>query len=155
MPTEMRFTQAQKRDLLRMSGAALVSTIFFGVPMFVGRPDGTRVQTVAGHEQPAPMSAAAQPLSPVPEVVVVVSDAVAQATTPMLETPPVATRLPSTTPRRQTLAATSRERERPPVSSSSIKPLAKKLGRLLAGTGRYEVKPFPTVSTSASDYASR
>ena len=152
MPSDMRFTQAQKRDLLRMSGAAVVSTIFFGVPMFVGPPNAARVQTVAGDEHHAPVAAAAsQPLLTEPTVVVVFSDAVARATTPMLETPsPVATSGRAAAPRRQTLAAASAERQNPPVVSSSVKPLAKRLGRLLAGTGRYAVKPFPTVSTSGS-----
>lgn len=150
MPSDMRFTQAQKRDLLRMSGAAVVSTIFFGVPMFVGRPDAVRVQTGAGHEQQAPVTADL-PLATEPAVVVVIADAVAQTTTPMLETPPpAAPRTRTTTPLRQMLAVANAERQRPPVASSSVKPLAKRLGRLLAGTGRYEVKPFPTVSTSGS-----
>jgi hypothetical protein len=150
MPSDMRFTQAQKRDLLRMSGAAVVSTIFFGVPMFVGRPDATRVQTVAGQAQQVPVTADL-PLATEPAVVVVIADAVAQTTTPMLATPPpTAPRLRTTTPPRQTLAVADAPRPRPPVAPSSVKPLAKKLGRLLAGTGRYEVKPFPTVSTSGS-----
>jgi hypothetical protein len=152
MPSDMRFTQAQKRDLLRMSGAAVVSTIFFGVPMFIGRPDATRVQTVASQDQQAPVTVApSQPLTVAPTVVVVVSDAVAQTTTPMLEAlPAAAPRVPATPPRRHTLVATGSERQRPDGTASSVEPLAKRIGRLLAGTGRYEVKPFPTVSTSGS-----
>jgi hypothetical protein len=118
--------------------------------MFVGRPDAVRVQTGAGHEQQAPVTADL-PLATEPAVVVVIADAVAQTTTPMLETPPpAAPRTRTTTPLRQMLAVANAERQRPPVASSSVKPLAKRLGRLLAGTGRYEVKPFPTVSTSGS-----
>jgi hypothetical protein len=132
-----------------MSGAAVVSTIFFGVPMFVGRPDAVRVQTLTGHEQ-QPRARADVPLATEPAVVVVIADAVAQTTTPMLETiPAAAPRTRTMNPPRQTLAAVA-ERQRPPVASSSGKPLAKRLGRLLAGSGRYEVKPFPTVSTSGS-----
>jgi hypothetical protein len=133
-----------------MSGAAVVSTIFFGVPMFVGQPDAARVQTVADHERQAPVSADL-PLSTEPAVVVVIADAVAQTTTPMLATPPpAAPRTRTATPPRQTLAVADAPRQRPPVASPSAEPLAKRLGRLLAGTGRYEVKPFPTVSTSGS-----
>jgi hypothetical protein len=152
MPSDMRFTQAQRRDLLRMSGAAVVSTIFFGVPMFVGRPDASRVQTVAIQEQQAPPVTAApsQPLTMEPAVVVVVSDAVAPITTPMLQTPRSIAPRPRATAPRQMLASDSLQRERPRATPSSSKPLAKRLGRLLAGTGRYEVKPFPTVSTSGS-----
>lgn len=154
MPSNMRFTQAQKRDLLRMSGAAVVSTIFFGVPMFVGRPDAARVESRAGHEQQAPVAVPeSQPLAIEPSVVVVVSDAVAETTTPMLVAPASATPRPRAARGRQTLAASpvNPERQRQDAASSSIKPLAKRLGRLLAGSGRYEVKPFPTVSTSGSD----
>ncbi len=151
MPRDMRFTQTQKWDLLRMSGAAVVSTIFFGVPMFVGRPDASRVQTVASHEQPAPVTAAqSQPLTTEPAVVVVFSDAVAPITTPMLQTPRTIAPRPRAAAPHQILASDSLQRERPQAASSSSKPLAKRLGRLLAGTGRYEVKPFPTVGTSGS-----
>ena len=152
MPSDMRFTQAQKRYLLRISGAAVVSTIFFGVPMFVGRPDAARVQTAAGHEQPTPVTVApSQPLTTEPSVVVVISDAVAQTTTPMLEAlPPAAPRVRATPRRRQTLVSASSERQPAHGASPSVQPLVKRLGRLLAGTGRYEVKPCPTVSTSGS-----
>ena len=154
MPSNMRFTQAQKRDLLRMSGAAVVSSIFFGVPMFVGRPDAARVESMASQEQQAPVAAPeSQALAIEPSVVVVVSDAVAETTTPMLVAPASATPRPRAARGRQTLAASpvSPERQRQDAASSSFKPLAKRLGRLLVGSGRYEVKPFPTVSTSGSD----
>lgn len=153
MASDMRFTQAQKRDLLRMSGAAVVSTIFFGVPMFIARPDVARVDAVSGYArqvQAAP--AAAEPLlrqADPRDVSIVVSDAFAQATVPELEriAPTVGRRAVRTT--RQSAAAI-RVRPRAQVASASGQPLARRLGRLLAGTGRYEVRPFPTVGTSGS-----
>jgi hypothetical protein len=152
MASDMRLTQEQKRDLLRMSGAALVSTIFFSVPMFVGRPDGARVQASAEQAQPiaAAGSAAATDAaaSVTPEVAVVFSDAVAEVTIPQLQalSAPAAPRTRSV---RQTAMAV-KLRPRPQAASAAGKPLARRLGRLIAGTGRYEVRPFPTVGTSGS-----
>jgi hypothetical protein len=153
MASDMRLTQEQKRDLLRMSGAALVSTIFFSVPMFVGRPDGARLQAIAGQAQPTPAAAgsasAPEPsASAAPEVAVMVSEAVAQVTIPELQalSAPAA---PRTRPVRQNAMAV-KLRPRPQAASAAGKPLARRLGRLIAGTGRYEVRPFPTVGTSGS-----
>jgi hypothetical protein len=152
MASDMRLTQEQKRDLLRMSGAALVSTIFFSVPMFVGRPDGARVQASAEQAQPtaAAGSAAATDAaaSVTPEVAVVFSDAVAEVTIPQLQalSAPAAPRTRSV---RQNAMAV-KLRPRPQAASAAGKPLARRLGRLIAGTGRYEVRPFPTVGTSGS-----
>ena len=152
MASDMRLTQAQKRDLLRMSGAAVVSTIFFGVPMIVGKPEVARLQVVSGHRQQAPPSPAQ--MAPVvapsaPQVSIVFSDSVAQPTTPELQviSVPAATR-PARSSRQN--AAAARTRSNTQVASVSGKPFARRLGRLLAGTGRYEVKPFPTISTPGS-----
>jgi hypothetical protein len=150
MASDMRFTQAQKRDLLRMSGAALVSTIFFSVPMFVGRPDGARLPAISEPAQPTPAAAAsaAAPYasaSAAPEVAVVFSDAVAQVTIPQLQT--------LTAPRTRTVrqnAMAAKVGPRAQTASAAGKPFARRLGRLIAGTGRYEVRPFPTVGTSGS-----
>jgi hypothetical protein len=151
MASDMRLTQAQKRDLLRMSGAAVVSTIFFAVPMFLGRPDVARLQAVASETQPAPAAAepaAASQLAAAasPNVAVVFSETVAQVTTPKLQelSAPAAPR--ARTVRQNAMTAKPRAQ----VASAAGKPLARRLGRLIAGTGRYEVRPFPTVSTSGS-----
>src|SRR3954467_10788298 len=42
MPSEVRFTRAQRWDLVRISAAAVASTVFFSVPMFLGRPPPTK-----------------------------------------------------------------------------------------------------------------
>ena len=153
MASDMRLTQAQKRDLLRMSGAALVSTIFFSVPMFVGRPDGAQRQASAEQAQPiaAAVSAAAPDASAsvTPEqVAVVFSDAVAQVTIPQLQALSAPTAPRTRTVRQNAMAV--KLRPRPQAASTAGKPLARRLGRLIAGTGRYEVRPFPTVGTSGS-----
>ena len=149
MASDMRLTQAQKRDLLRMSGAALVSTIFFSVPMFVGHPDSARLRGSAEQAQPiaAAAGSAAAPAASA-EVAVVFSDAVAQVTIPQLQglSAPASPR--TRTVRQNAMAVKLGPRPQP--ASSAGKPLARRLGRLIAGTGRYEVRPFPTVGTSGS-----
>ena len=152
MASDMRLTQVQKRDLLRMSGAAVVSTIFFAVPMFIGRPDVGRLQAIAEHAQAAhavgDTAAVPSGSAPAPEVAVVFSDAVATVTTPELEelAPPPVPRARSV--RQNAMAA--RPGPRAQVAPAAGRPLARRLGRLIAGSGRYEVRPFPTVGTSGS-----
>jgi hypothetical protein len=153
MESDMRLTQAQKRDLLRMSGAAVVSTIFFGVPMFVGRPDASRVQVPPALVQLSPAPAVTPDIGVErrdTDVAVVFSEAVAQVSTPKLG----GARTPLVRPARQPRAS----RRNPPALAAAAEPgasqggtpLARRLGRLLAGSGRYQVRPFPTVGTSGS-----
>ena len=74
MSSDLRFTQAQRWDLLRMSGAALVSTIFFAVPMFVSRPDSAHLQEKPTSVSDKSARAGTQPAAPRDtEVSVVVS----------------------------------------------------------------------------------
>ena len=131
MPSDVRFTRAQKWDLLRISGAAVVSTVFFGVPMFIARPLPEIVRSEKRTVAPRPAG----------EVSVVVSETVAPVTTPGWEARPAGAvrQMPS---RRHTASATVRSRR--PVASASGTALVR-LGRLLAGSGRYEVRPFPTL----------
>jgi hypothetical protein len=155
MPSSVRFTQAQKRDLLRISGAALVSTIFFAVPMFIGRPDATAIRV-----QPAPQSrdtltAAVQPDdAPAGTAVsVVVSETVAQVTVPELQTPASSTARPvraARFTRRAGAPPPANQRAQVAPAPATATPLARRLGRLIAGTGRYEVRPFPTIGSPGS-----
>ena len=152
MSSDLRFTQAQRRDLLRMSGAALVSTIFFAVPMFVSRPDSAHIQDTPPSLSNEAARAGTQPAAPRDtQVSVVVSEAVAQVTVPALEGSLVAAPRPARLtryPRR--IEASPRPDQRADAERSSSPPLARRLGRLIAGTGRYEVRPFPTVSSPGS-----
>jgi hypothetical protein len=155
MPSSVRFTQAQKRDLLRMSGAALVSTIFFAVPMFIGRPDAT-----AGRVQPAAESRdtradAVQPAAPPRDggVSVVIAETVAQVTLPSLQDPSAPTARPVRAARYIkpiNPPAPAKRAEAVPTAGGPAAPLARRIGRLIAGSGRYEVRPFPTVGSPGS-----
>jgi hypothetical protein len=158
MPSNVRFSQAQKRDLLRMSGAAVVSTIFFGVPMVVGRPDAPRVQAPPGQVQSAQLDPAQdQTATALPgaeaqdaQVAVVFSEAVAQVTVPVLQRLPAAVVQPARPTRTARPNATaSSQSQRAHVTPATGKPLTR-LGRLFTGSGRYGVRPFPTVGTSGS-----
>ena len=131
MPNDVRFTQAQKWDLLRMSGAAVVSTVFFGVPMFISRP-----QIIPDAVRSDARPAATRPAG---EVSVVVSEIVAPVTTPAWGARPA--RVVRQMPSRRHVAGVPASRR--PVVSASGTALARRLGRLLAGSGRYEVRPFP------------
>ena len=158
MSSHVRFSQAQRRDLLRMSGAAVVSTIFFGVPMVLGRPDAARLQAPPGQVESAQVEPAQEQTatpSPVAEprdaqVAVVFSDAVAEVTVPVLAAMPPTVGHPARPTRTARPNATaSSQSQRAQVTSATGKPLTR-LGRLFTGSGRYEVRPFPTVGTSGS-----
>ena len=136
MPSDVRLTQAQKWDLLRMSGAAVVSTVFFGIPMFIARPElappVTRIDDRAADARPAA------------DVSVQVSETVARVETPVLAAPPQRVGLRGAS-HRSVASAALESRRRRPVAPASDRPLARRLGRLLAGSGRYEVRPFPSL----------
>jgi hypothetical protein len=132
MQSDVRFTQAQKWDLLRMSGAAVVSTVFFGIPMFMARPE-----VVPAGARPADTRQTA-------DVSVLVAETVAPVTTPALEALPsrVVLHVPA---RRGVARAPLQSRERRQLAPASGRPLARRHGRLLTGSGRHEVRPFPSL----------
>jgi hypothetical protein len=132
MPSDVRLTHAQKWELLRMSGAAVVSTVFFGIPMFMARPELV------------PPGARPADTRPTADVSVLVSETVAPVTTPALEALPSRTGL-HVPARRRVAHATLQSRAQRQLASVPGKPLARRLGRLLAGSGRYEVRPFPSL----------
>jgi hypothetical protein len=132
MSSDVQFTHAQKWDLLRMSGAAVVSTVFFGVPMFIARPERIPESRPAETRQAA-------------EVSILVSETVAPVTTPAWEALPAKSALPTPSRRHHVARATAPSLPQRPVPSASGTTLARRLGRLLAGSGRYEVRPFPSL----------
>jgi hypothetical protein len=136
MQSDVRFTHAQKWDLVRMSGAAVVSTVFFGIPMFIARPEvGPPV---------ARSDARAADTRPAADVSVLISETVVPVTTPALAALPsrVGLRVSS---RRSVASATLQPRERRQLGSVTGRPLARRLGRLVTGSGRYEIRPFPSL----------
>jgi len=150
MPSEVRLTRAQKRDLLRMSGAAVVSTVFFAVPMFSSRPPvarpGARVaimmpDAVAVRKPDTHLPVSAPDTVSLDTVSVVTSTEVAAVTTPVLQPSAPA-------PRRRGAVEPVQARARPNAPAATA--MGRRLARIIAGDGRYGVRPFPSVSTPGS-----
>jgi hypothetical protein len=158
MPSDVRLTRAQKWDLVRISAAAVASTVFFSVPMFLMRPHHAPV-TVEGRAAERPDIALATLSTPPARstsptetpgtsasgdsdvVSVVTSTEFANATTPGLQRNTIERS-------RARKPAQVRARANAPVSAPPS--LRRRLARFIAGNGKYTIKPFPTLSTSGS-----
>jgi hypothetical protein len=148
MPSEVRLTRAQKWDLVRMSGAAVVSTVFFAIPMFLAHPNGAPPEARPAIQLASmtPDASAVRNLAPLPAstldtVTVVTSTEMAAVSTPVLQPPGAA-------PRRRATGGTIQARQR--GNGLAPAPFGRRLARLIAGSGRYGVRPFPSVNTSGS-----
>ena len=155
MTSDVRLTRAQKWDLVRMSAAALASTVFFTVPMFLVRPNAPAPSIqksvtppasnmmLAGLSSPTPLSTpieSAAVRTKTEAVMVLTSTEFAAATTPLFQGN-------SSARSRTTRPAELRARTNPTAASPS---LSRRLARFISGNGKYTIKPFPTVSTSGS-----
>lgn len=154
MPSEVRFTRAQRLDLVRISAAAVASTVFFTVPMFLMRPPNTSARlenrattqgdiVLASFSEPATRSNSPAKPDTTPsitldrnDVSVVTSTEFASVTTPSLQG--------NATARSRVTAKTPQVRARA-TSPASPPSLRRRLARFFAGNGKYNVKPFPTV----------
>jgi hypothetical protein len=158
MTSEVHFTRAQKWDLVRLSAAAVASTVFFTVPMFLAHPP-QRVSQVNDHRPGlAEVAAASDPSAPTStgtgsntsstsaddagDVSVVTSMEFALATTPAMESATTAMRTRTGKPAQ----LRARANTAPPSSTS----LGRRVARFIAGNGKYNVRPFPTIATSGS-----
>jgi hypothetical protein len=159
MPSEVRFTRAQKWDLARISAAAVASTVFFTVPMFLVRPHQapSPIQSRANEPGDITLASLSEPTTPTgspsePEatpsapidtnvVSVVTATEFAVATTPAIQ----GTAIVRT---RSSKPAQVRARANTPAAPAVTPSLSRRLARFIAGSGKYNVKPFPTVSTS-------
>jgi hypothetical protein len=157
MSSEMRLTRAQKWDLARIAAAALVSTAFISVPMFIVRARSATADTratapsvtvshetaIAGVSEPVATTpvqtqAARPPHSDMVEVVT--STELAQVTRPV-GTP--GRTIGQVRPVQVRARAQTRDEPRQPTK------LSRRLARFIAGDGKHgPPKPFPTVSTS-------
>ena len=154
MTSDLRFTRTQKWDLVRMSAAALASTVFFTVPMFLVRPNpaapsappsvtGPQLDVmVAGLSTPTPPS---PPIESAPvrsdagAVMVMTSTEFAAATTPAIRG--------NDTARVRAIRPTE---VRARANAGSSPSFSRRLARLISGNGKYTIKPFPTVGSSGS-----
>jgi hypothetical protein len=159
MSSEVRLTRAQKWDLARIATAAVVSTVFISVPMFLVRarpatadtrataPSVTVAQEIAIAEVSEPLATtpvqkpAAAP-RPSDAVSVVTSTELAHVTRPALS-PPSRTTI-------QVRPVQVRARAQTPAAPQpQPTTLSRRLARFIAGDGKHgSPKPFPTVGTS-------
>jgi hypothetical protein len=157
MPSKVRFTRAQKWDLVRISAAAVASTVFFTVPIFLVRPHpapslesrvsehaefviATVSEPQAGSDAASARAAVSSAATDARAVSVITSTEFAAATTPPLQ---------GTTTLRLRAAKPAEIRAR--ANTAPAPPsLSRRLARFIAGTGKYNIKPFPTVNTSGS-----
>jgi hypothetical protein len=159
MSSEVHLTRAQKWDLARLAVAALASSVFFSLPIVLARPGSAsesdaRTSSVKVAEEmaiagvSAPVAAAISPrtdtqsLRVADAVAVVTSTKTARITRPVLA-PPIAPDKTSVRP----VQVRARVSPRPSAPAQPAG-LSRRLGRLLAGDGKYDPKPFPTVTTS-------
>src|SRR3954471_3643671 len=160
MPSDVPFTRAQKWDLVRLSAAAVASTVFFTVPMFLAHPPeaisqladhrpGVAEVGTAGVTNPPTSTASASNTSSTSaadagDVSVVTSMEFALASTPAVESPTAAMRPRTGKP------AQLRPRANTASPSSTSLGLGRRVARFIAGSGKYNVRPFPTIATSGS-----
>ena len=143
MQSEVHLTRAQKWDLVRMAAAAIVSTVFFCIPLFLARPNGARAAAdpdiiAAGvpESPPANIPVQREPATATDAVTVLTTMEVVKVTVPVLQDVPRLASVPPT---------------RTPQRANTATPLGRRLARFFAGTGKYGVRPFPTVGNSGGD----
>jgi hypothetical protein len=158
MSSEVHLTRAQKWYLARLAGAAVASSVFFSLPIVLARPGSAaeadvRTASVKVAEETAIAGVSAPVAAVIPSrtdtqsprvadaVAVVTSTKTAPITRPVLALP-IAPDQTSVRPV-QVRARVSR----PPSPPTQPATLSRRLGRLLAGDGKYDPKPFPTVTT--------
>jgi len=164
MPSDVHFTRAQKWDLVRLSAAAVASMVFFTVPMFLAHPQerasqvGDRRPGLAGVATPrvpnAPTSSASSSTTSstseddAGDVSVVTSMEFALATTPAMESSTTVMRTRTGKPAQ--LRARANTAPASSSNSTSTSSFGRRVARFIAGSGKYNVRPFPTISTSGS-----
>ena len=158
MSSEVPLTRAQKWDLARLGVAALASSVFFALPIALARPGSaaeanTPTPSVKVAEQIAIAGVSSPVTATIPSptdaqdprvaeaVVVVTSTKTARITRPAVGVPaPDKTAVRPIQLRARITA--------PPSAPTQPPTLSRRLGRLLTGDGKYDPKPFPTVTTS-------
>jgi len=126
-------SRRQKRDLLELAAAGVITTIFFAAPVFLMRdaPSG-----------PAPHVRQTASVLPGDRVHIATADVTAPVSTPALR--PVSRRLPS----RMRRAAVTAPPASALASTRSRAPIGRRIARLFAGDGSYPVQPFPMIPTA-------
>lgn len=123
-----QLSNRQKRELLQLAAAGVLSAVFVAAPLFLVRNTGPG-------PAPKPQVRQSADLSAVSRVQILTTDIPAPVSTPALKRlRPAASRM------RQAALA----RPHAKVASARV-PLVRRLARLFAGNGSHTVQPFPSV----------
>jgi hypothetical protein len=131
----VQLSRRQKRDLLELGAAGVMSAIFFAAPLLLLRQPPSTASNASSGRQASAQSASIR----LEHVNVVTTEVAATVSTPILRAPREAASRPARRagPSRQSAAAVAR--------ASEHVPLGRRIVRLLAGDGTHRVQPFPTV----------
>jgi hypothetical protein len=144
--TAVHLSSAQKRDLLGMSAAAMITTALIAAPMLLPREHAAPALV-----DPAIISASAVPTPALIQALTVrADDRGTSRPSTILKKRRDRAPLPSAPPR----LASRRVAATAPVlvamntaTSRPSKPLGKRLAGIFTGDGTYAVRPFPTIAT--------
>ena len=131
MSSDVKLSRSARQDVGRLCLAALLSTGFFATPMILA-------------EDPVPPTPPQLALDSAPRVTVVTTQLSAEVSIPELAQPVNAMHRNAGTASRPRPIGTSYSRAA--AQSSSRATQLQRLGRWLAGDGRYSVRPFPTIN---------
>lgn len=137
----LQLSRAQKWDLVRICVAAVASAGFFSAP-FLLSPDPGPVSTamVVTTEMPGEQKASLQ--DTLDRISIVTTDVVAPVSAVLVQ--PVH----RTVPKAPRPAFRSASQVTPAAEADAPSSLARRLGRAIAGDGRYTVRPFPTLQSN-------
>jgi len=138
----LQLSRAQKWDLLRICLAAMASAAFFSAPFLLSGPPPTPPAPMAGAPS-LPVEQAAGVQDAPDRISIVTTDISVPLTRGLVR--PVALRSPRPAAHPSSSDA-SRERRR--ASAEDAPGVAQRIGRAIAGDGRYAVRPFPTLDAN-------
>ena len=137
----LHLSRAQKWDLVRICVAALASAAFFSAPFLLSRDSSSVADTTIA--TPAiPVEHGGSLHAALDRISVVTTDIVVPVQSVSIQSAPRSPRRP---PRGVTVRASNDAHSGPATETRS---LARRLGRAIAGDGRYTVRPFPSVDSN-------
>jgi hypothetical protein len=131
MEGDVKLSRSARQDVGRLCLVSLLSTGFFATPLILAEDPLPPVPPRA------PVEAAA------PSVTVVTTQVSAEVSMPELATPVNAMHVTARSARQARPLGTSFSRDAAPSAERDTQ--LRRLGRWLAGDGRYTVRPFPTI----------
>jgi hypothetical protein len=125
-----QLSHRQKRQLLELAAAGVLSVVFFAAPLFL-------IRNVGVSTAPMPQVRQSVESSAIPRVQIITTDVPAPVSTPALQA------MRPTVPRMRQPAPV---RPHGKVASARTRvPFGRRLARLFAGDGTHTVQPFPTL----------